>query len=510
VVTLDGSPLSVAEVVAVARGGAPVAVGEAARERMRPARELVERIHAADDVVYGVTTGFGALADRAIAASDRAAMQAAVVRSHAAGMGPALPAELVRGMMLLRARTLCAGYSGVRPALVEALVALLNSGVVPWVPAHGSLGASGDLAPLAHCAAVLLGEGWVVDASGSRASATAALHAAGLAPLQIEPKEGLALINGTDAMCAALALILHDLESLLVAADAMCAMSVEALLGTAQAFAADIVALRPAPGQQASAANLRALLDGSPMVASHLASHHAVQDAYSLRCAPQVHGAARDVLGFARAVVEQELASVVDNPLVLVERGEVVSSGNFHGQALAYAADMCAALCADVASISERRVDRLLDPARSRGLPAFLTRDPGVNSGLMIAHYTAAACVVSLRAAAAPIGAHSIPVSAGQEDHVSMGWTAALRTRSSVEDLRRVLAVEAVCAAQGLDLRAPLRPGPATAALLASLRERVPVLSTDRVLAGDLLDAYSWLESGMWRAALSAASVDLS
>jgi histidine ammonia-lyase len=508
-VTLDGSPLSIADVVAVARDG----------ERMRPARELVERIDAAGDVVYGVTTGFGALADRAIAPGDRALLQTALVRSHAAGMGPALPAEVVRGMMLLRARTLCAGYSGVRPALVDALVALLNSGLVPWVPAHGSLGASGDLAPLAHCAAVLLGEGWVVDASGARVAAGDALRDAGLAPFAIEVKEGLALINGTDAMCAALALAVWDLSALLVAADAVCAMSVEALLGTARAFAADIVALRPAAGQQESAANLRALLADSPLVASHLASHHAVQDAYSLRCAPQVHGAARDVLAFARGVVEQELASVVDNPLVLVSRGagglggsggEVVSSGNFHGQALAYAADMCASLCADVAAISERRVDRLLDPSRSRGLPAFLTREPGVNSGLMIAQYTAAACVVALRSAAVPVAAQSVSVSAGQEDHVSMGWNAALRTRGSVEDLRRVLAVEAVCAAQALDLRAPLRPGPGTGALVASLRASVSFLDADRVLAGDLLAACEWLECGEWRAALSAASVAVS
>jgi histidine ammonia-lyase len=509
-VTLDGSALSIGEVVAVARSGARVAVADAARSRMRPARELVERIDAASDVVYGVTTGFGALADKAIAPADRAALQTAVVRSHAAGMGPALPAEVVRGMMLLRARTLCAGYSGVRPALVDAVVALLNSGLVPWVPAHGSLGASGDLAPLAHCAAVLLGEGWVVSESGSREPAAAALQGAGLSPLQIGPKEGLALINGTDAMCAALCLAVSDLSALLLAADCVCAMSVEALLGTARAFAADVVALRPAEGQQASAANLRALLEASPVVLSHLASHHAVQDAYSLRCAPQVHGAARDVLAFARGVVECELASVVDNPLVMVERGEVVSSGNFHGQALAYAADMCASLCADVAAISERRVDRLLDPARSRGLPAFLVREPGVNSGLMIAQYTAAALVVSLRAAATPIAVQSIPVSAGQEDHVSMGWTAALRTRASVDDLRRVLAVEAVCAAQGLDLRAPLRPGPGTAALLASLRAHVATLDADRVLAGDLLSACAWLESDEWRAALADASVVLS
>jgi histidine ammonia-lyase len=328
--------------------------------------------------------------------------------------------------------------------------------------------------------------------------------------VEIGPKEGLALINGTDAMCACLCLAVHDLSALLAAADCVCAMSVEALLGTARAFAADIVALRAAQGQQDAAANLRTLLEPSPMVQSHLASHHAVQDAYSLRCAPQVHGAARDMLRFARGVVECELASVVDNPLVMVARGEVVSSGNFHGQALAYAADMCAALCADVASISERRVDRLLDPARSRGLPAFLVPEPGVNSGLMIAQYTAASCVVSLRHAAAPLAVQSMPVSGGQEDHVSMGWNAALRTRTSVADLRRVLAVEAVCAAQGLDLRAPLRPGPGTGALLASLRLVVPFLSADRVLAGDLQAADAWLSSGAWRDALDRAAVALS
>ncbi|HZS15356.1 MAG TPA: histidine ammonia-lyase [Candidatus Dormibacteraeota bacterium] len=509
-VTLDGSALSLADVVAVARDGVPVAVSEVARERMRPARELVERIDAAGDVVYGVTTGFGALADRAIAAGDRSSLQTAVVRSHAAGMGPPLPAEVVRGMMLLRARTLCAGYSGVRPALVDGMVGLLNASVVPWVPAMGSLGASGDLAPLAHCALLLLGEGFAVGASGERVDGGSALAASGLSPLAVGPKEGLALINGTDAMCAALALCVWDLAALLVAADAVCAMSVEALLGTARAFDADIVALRPSAGVAAAAANLRALLADSPLVASHVASHHAVQDAYSLRCAPQVHGAARDVLAFARGVVETELDSVVDNPLVMVGRGEVVSSGNFHGAALAYAADMCASLCADVAAISERRVDRLLDPARSRGLPAFLTREPGVNSGLMIAQYTAASCVTALRSAAVPVAAQSVPVSAGQEDHVSMGWNACLRTRASVEDLRRVLSVEAVCAAQALDLRAPLRPGPGTGALLASLRARVPALEADRELASDLEAACSWLSSGAWRMALDAASVALS
>jgi len=504
-IVLDGSPLSVEQVLAVARGGVRVEVGETARQRMAASRAVVDDLDRRDRVVYGVTTGFGALADRAIGREHRSTLQAAVVRSHAAGMGPPLDAEVVRGMLLLRARTLCAGYSGVRPALVEAMVALLNAGVVPHVPELGSLGASGDLAPLAHAALCLLGEGWVAGPGGAAEPAAPALAAAGLEAVTVEPKEGLALINGTDAMAATLAMAVADVEVLLVAADCACAMSVEALLATESAYDEEVVALRPAPGQQASAANLRLLLSGSPLVASHRASHHAVQDAYSLRCAPQVHGAARDLCAVARTTVERELAAVVDNPLVLVDRGEVVSSGNFHGQGLAYAADMLASLCADLAAISERRVDRLLDPARSRGLPAFLSADPGVNSGLMIAQYTAAGCVTALRAAAAPIANQSVPVSAGQEDHVSMGWTAALRTRRCVDDLRRVLAVETVAAAQALELRRPQRPGPGTAALLASLRRRVPRLEADRPLAGDLAAAEGWLAEGGWRTAVESA-----
>jgi histidine ammonia-lyase len=508
-IVLDGSPLSVEQVLAVARHGAGVEVGEPARRLMAASRALVEELDARDEVVYGVTTGFGALAERAIARPDRATLQAAVVRSHAAGMGPPLDAEVVRGMLLLRARTLCAGYSGVRPELVEAIVGLLNAGLVPHVPEIGSLGASGDLAPLAHAALCLLGEGWVSGPGGAAEPAGPALAAAGLHPVTVAPKEGLALINGTDTMTATLALTVADLEPLLTAADCGCAMSVEALLGTERAYDEEVVALRPAPGQQAAAANLRRLLAASPIVASHRASHHAVQDAYSLRCAPQVHGAARDLCAVARTTVERELAAVVDNPLVLVGRGEVMTSGNFHGQALAYAADMLAWICADLAAISERRVDRLLDPARSRGLPAFLSPDPGVNSGLMIAQYTAAGCVGALRAAAAPVATQSLPVSAGQEDHVSMGWTAALRTRRCVADLRRVLAVEMVAAGQALDLRRPQRPGPATRALLAALRERVPELHADRALAGDLAAAEAWLASGDWRTAVEAACGEL-
>jgi histidine ammonia-lyase len=403
-------------------------------------------------------------------------------------------------MLLLRARTLCAGYSGVRPLLPESIAALLNSGLVPWVPEHGSLGASGDLAPLAHATACLLGEGWVWDGTARRPAAEA-LAERGLGVITVGPREGLALINGTDGMSAVLGLAVADLADLLSAADAMAAMSVEALLGTTRAFAENAVALRPAPGQAASAANLRCLLADSALVASHRDSHHAVQDPYSLRCTPQVHGAARDVHDFTRTCVERELRAVVDNPMVL--DGEIVSGGNFHGQALAYAADMLASVCADLAAISERRLDRLLDPARSRGLPAFLTANPGLNSGLMIAQYTAAAIVVELRAAASPIGVHSMSTSAGQEDHVSMGFTAALRTRRSVDSLRRVLAAELVAAAQALELRAPLRPGPATAAILASVRTRIAHLDDDRVLAGDLAEAEEWLRTRRWRDVLA-------
>ena len=503
-VVLDGSPLTIAGLVAVAREGEPVGVDPAARRRMEPARALVEQLDREDEVAYGVTTGLGALADRAIPAEQRAALQTSLVRSHAAGMGPPLDAELVRGMLLLRARTLTAGYSGARLELVEAIAGMLNAGVVPAVPEHGSLGASGDLAPLAHAATCLLGEGLALGDGGVE-PARVALERHGLQPLHVGVKEGLTLINGTDGMTAVLGLAVHDLAGLLSAVDCSAAMSVEALLGTDAHFDAEVVALRPSPGQADSAANLRAMLRDSPLVASHRRSHHAVQDAYSLRCAPQVHGAARDLCAVARTIVERELASVVDNPLVLAERREVVSAGNFHGQALAYAADICALVCADVAAISERRVDRLLDPARSRGLPPFLVADAGVNSGLMITQYTAAACVAELRAAATPLSVLSATTSAGQEDHVSMGFVAALRTRRSVDLLRRVVAVEAVAAAQGVELRAPLRCGPATGAVIASLRERVAHLDADRILGPDLAAAETWLRDGAWRSAAEPA-----
>jgi histidine ammonia-lyase len=375
------------------------------------------------------------------------------------------------------------------------------------VPEHGSLGASGDLAPLAAVATVLLGQGWAVGGGGDRIDGASTLRDHGLTPIDVEPKEGLALINGTDAMTCLLALALHDIEDLLRLADVACALSVEALLGTTVAYDERVVALRPAQGQADAAANLRSLLQGSPIVASHRPSRHAVQDAYSLRCAPQVHGAARDVAAFCRQTVDHELASVVDNPVVLGD--DVVSAGNFHAQALAYAADMLASACADMAAISERRVDRLLDPARSRGLPAFLSPEPGLNSGLMITQYTAAAMVASLRHAATPFAVQSAATSAGQEDHVSMGYEAALRTRRSVGLLRAVLAIEVLAASQAIEMRHPLRPAAATGAVIASLRERTPSLAADRILSGDLQAAESWARDGEWRDSLATAGVTL-
>ena len=506
-ITVDGGALTIDAVVRAAREREPVTLDPGVRARMRPAREVVDRLDREGAVVYGVTTGFGALADRAVDPADRALLQRSVVLSHAAGSGSRLDDEVVRGMILLRARTLAAGLSGVRVELVEALLGLLETGVVPWVPQHGSLGASGDLAPLAAIATVLLGQGWVVAEGGARVEGASALREHGLTPIDVEPKEGLALINGTDGMTSLLALAVHDIEDLLRLADISCALSVEALLGTTVAYEERVVALRPSRGQADSAANLRALLEGSPIVASHRPSRHAVQDAYSLRCAPQVHGAARDVVAFCRQTVEHELASVVDNPVVLGD--EVVSAGNFHGQALAYAADLLASACADVAAISERRVDRLLDPARSRGLPAFLSAEPGLNSGLMITQYTAAAMVASLRHAATPFAVQSAATSAGQEDHVSMGYEAALRTRRSVGLLRAVLAIEVLGAAQAIEMRQPLRPASATGAVIAALRTRTPPLGADRILSGDLESAEAWARDREWLGALDGAGVAL-
>ncbi len=494
-VELHPSGLSPDGVVAVAREGARVGLGADARAAMERSAAVVSELVGGAEPVYGVSTGFGMLANVVIPDNRRAEMQRALVRSHAAGMGPPVEREVVRAMLLLRARTLAMGYSGARPVVAEAIVALLNADVTPVVPEHGSLGASGDLAPLAHCALVLLGEGETLDGR--------TIRDAGVEPLVLEAKEGLALINGTDGMLGMLVLAVADLERLLRVADLAAAMSVEALLGTDRAFAEDLVALRPQPGQAASAANMLRLLAGSAVVASHRYGDDRVQDAYSLRCAPQVIGAARDALAHARTVAGNELRSAIDNPMVMPD-GRVESCGNFHGAPLALAADLLAIAVAEVGGISERRTDRLLDPVRSAGLPPFLAPDAGVNSGLMIAQYTQAALVAENRRLATPASIGSLPTSASQEDHVSMGWGAARKLRTSLANLARILAVELTCAARGLEERAPLVPAAGTGAALALLRETVPGAGPDRWLAPELAAVEHLVADGALLAAAEA------
>jgi histidine ammonia-lyase len=427
------------DVLSVARHGAGVALADDALAAIDRARAVVDELAAAATPTYGVSTGFGALATRHIPADMRAQLQRSLVRSHAAGSGPEVEREVVRALMLLRLSTLATGHTGVRRETAQLMADLLTHGITPVVREHGSLGCSGDLAPLAHCALALMGEGEVRDASGALRPAADALAAAGLRPVELVAKEGLALINGTDGMLGMLVLAITDLRMLLRTADVAAAMSVEGQLGTDRVFAPELQAIRPHPGQAASAANLRALLADSGVVASHRGPDcNRVQDAYSLRCSPQVHGAARDTVEHAATVAGRELASAIDNPVVL--DGRVESNGNFHGAPVAYVLDFLAIVAADVASISERRTDRFLDKARSHGLPPFLADDPGVDSGHMIAQYTQAAIVSELKRLASPASVDSIPSSAMQEDHVSMGWSAARKLRRSVDGLSRVVA----------------------------------------------------------------------
>ena len=472
---------------------------------MATSREVVERL--ADDVEphYGISTGFGALATTHIPPEQRAQLQRSLIRSHAAGSGPEVETEVARALMLLRLSTLATGRTGIRAAVADTLARLLNAGITPVVHEFGSLGCSGDLAPLSHVAMVLTGEGLARLPSGDVVSGGEALASIGLAPVELREKEGLALINGTDGMLGQLLLACTDLELLFRTADLTAAMSVEAMLGTSAVFAADLHALRPQPGQAVAAANMRALLADSPIMASHEGPDCVyVQDAYSMRCAPQVVGAARDTLAHARLVAGYELASAVDNPVVTLD-GRVESNGNFHGAPVAYVLDFLAIPAADVASMAERRTDRMLDVSRSRGLPPFLADDPGVDSGHMIAQYTQAALVSELKRLAVPASVDSIPSSAMQEDHVSMGWSAARKLRRSVDALTRVLGIELLTAARALDLRAPLRPGPATSAVVAALRESVPPPGPDRFLAPDIEAAVDFVRSGAAVAAANSA-----
>jgi histidine ammonia-lyase len=487
-VIVNGDALSVQDVIDVSRGEARAELGPDVPDRMEPSRLVVLGAIAGDAPVYGVNTGFGALADTRVGEQDLRTLQGAIVMSHAAGTGEPLDDATVRAVLLLRARTLAAGYSGVRADLPRRLLHLLDLGLLPVVPGKGSVGASGDLAQLAHLAQPLIGEGRLRGPgdgpNGRPAAEVLADH--DIEPLQLAPKEGLSLVNGTEPMQALLAFSVHEATLLVQAADVACALSVEALLGHARPYDERVQALRPHPGQLVSAANLRALLADSALMASHRESRHAVQDAYSLRCAPQVHGAARDVLGFARAILETELGSVVDNPVIAAD-GEVMISGNFHGEPLAFAADMLAMGLAELASISERRVDRMLDPAFSRGLAPFLAPDAGTNSGYMLAQYTAASLVSENKVLAHPASVDTIPTSGKQEDHVSMGWTAVRKLREVAANVRTCLAVEILCATQGIDLRSHIAPpSAATAAAHAAVRAHVDRMDVDREVAGQI------------------------
>jgi len=501
-VIVDGSPLTVADVAAVAHRRANVEIGPDLVTRMAPARALVETIIANNEVAYGITTGFGALSYTRIPADQATELQFDLVRSHASGVGDLLKRPTVRAMLLLRARTLAQGYSGVRPVIVERLIEFLRRDLLPAVPDRGSVGASGDLAPFAHLALPLIGEGFfLVD--GERVPAAGVLEAVGLEPIRLEPKEGLSLLNGTEGMLAQGCLAVERARLLADAADAACALSVEALMGSSRPFEARVHLLRPHPGQIHSARVIAGLLEGSSIGASHRDDFsHRVQDAYSLRCAPQVHGSVRDTIDHAAAVLERELGSVVDNPIIFADDGDVISAGNFHGQPLAFVLDFLSIAMTELGSISERRTDRILDPERSYGLSPFLATRPGVDSGYMLAQYTAAALVAENRVLSHPASVESIPTSGSQEDHVSMGWGAGRKLNDVLRNTANVIAVELACAAQGCEQRAPLEPAPGTQSILQAVRTVVPPLVADRPVGADIEATAQLIEDGGIAAAM--------
>jgi len=489
-----GESLALEDVVEVALG-AEVELGSAASDRIGAARDVIERAVASNETVYGVTTGFGSLANQRIEPDQADALQLGIVRSHATAVGSPLSREEARAMLLLRAHVLALGHSGVRAEVVERMIEMLNRGLIPVVPEQGSLGASGDLAPLANLALPLVGRGELL-VEGEGRPAGDVLRSAGLEPLELKAKEGLALVNGTQGMLAIGILALSRAERLVRTADVTAAMSVEAALGSDRVFDQRLTALRPHPGVVASASNLVRLLEGSPIVASHRDSTHLVQDAYSLRCSPQVNGATREVLRFVRGVLEIEANAVSDNPIVLPDDDEVLSGGNFHGQPVAVALDALATALVPLASIAERRLYRLLDPTRNNGLPAFLVADSGLNSGFMLVQYTAASLVSECKSLAHPASVDSIGSSAGQEDHVSMGMTAARHAREVVSNAEVVIALEALVAAQALDLRAPLEPAVGTGAARDAIRARVAFLNADRELGPDIGATVELVRSG--------------
>ncbi|MBJ3808765.1 histidine ammonia-lyase [Streptomyces flavofungini] len=495
-VVLGTTGTTAEDVVAVARHNARVELGADAVTALAAAREIVDALAAKPEPVYGVSTGFGALATRHIGPDLRAQLQRNIVRSHAAGMGPRVEREVVRALMFLRLKTVCSGHTGVRPEVAQTMADVLNAGITPVVHEYGSLGCSGDLAPLSHCALTLMGEGEAEGPDGATKPAADLLAAHGITPVELREKEGLALLNGTDGMLGMLVMALADLDTLYKSADVTAALSLEALLGTAKVLAPELHAIRPHPGQAASAANMAAVLDGSGLTGHHQDDAPRVQDAYSVRCAPQVAGAGRDTIAHARLVAERELAAAVDNPVVLPD-GRVESNGNFHGAPVAYVLDFLAIAAADLGSIAERRTDRLLDKNRSHGLPPFLADDAGVDSGLMIAQYTQAALVSEMKRLAVPASADSIPSSAMQEDHVSMGWSAARKLRTAVANLARIIAVELYAATRAVELRTGLTPAPASRAVIEAVRKAgVEGPGPDRYLAPDLAAADDFVRRG--------------
>jgi len=495
-VVISNQGMSASDVLEIARHNAVVKLSDTALSAMAASRAHIDALVASSQPVYGVSTGFGALANRYVSVEQRAQLQRSLIRSHDAGVGAPVEREVVRALMALRLKTLASGRTGVRPVVATTMAALLNAGITPLVREFGSLGCSGDLAPLSHCALVLMGEGEAVDASGMQRPVSELLAEAGIAPIELQEKEGLALINGTDGMLGMLLMAIFDANQICDSIDIIAAMSVEAQLGTDAVFRPELhEALRPHPGQTVSAARMFAALQGSPIVASHVNDDDRVQDAYSLRCAPQVTGAVRDTISWAATVAERELAATIDNPVVLPD-GRVSSNGNFHGAPVAYVLDFLAIALADLGSMSERRTDRMLDRARSAGLPPFLADDPGVDSGLMIAQYTQAALVSENKRLAVPASADSIPSSAMQEDHVSMGWSAARKLRQSITNTQRIAAIELLTAARALDLRTPLQPGPVTKAVRDRLRATVAGPGPDRYLSPELEAAVVFVQNG--------------
>ncbi|MGA0857432.1 MAG: histidine ammonia-lyase [Candidatus Nanopelagicales bacterium] len=501
-VVIGSSQLTFEDVVQVARYDAPVSITDGVLEQVRKNRSIIDEMARSDVAVYGVSTGFGALESQPISKELRTQLQKSLIRSHAAGVGAFVETEVVRAMMFLRLKTMASGRTGVRPEVLTTYQALLNVHITPAVKEFGSLGCSGDLAPLSQCALALMGEGEVWNRDGELVSSASALAEAGISPLELVEKEGLALINGTDGMLGMLILALTDIATLLDAADVIAAMSVDGLMGTNAVFRDQVHELRPHTGQQISAKRMFSVLKDSGILASHSVDDTRVQDSYSLRCAPQVHGAVRDTLSHAARVAEIELHSVIDNPVILDDQ-TLASNGNFHGAPIAYVLDFLAIALTDLGSIAERRTDRLLDHHRSFGLPPFLAEDAGVDSGLMIAQYTQAGLVSENKRLSVPASVDSIPTSAMQEDHVSMGWHAARKLRKVIDNSFYIFAVELTAASRAIDLRAPSKPSKIVQELMERFREVVPGVGPDRYLGPELEAAEQFVRTTPWRSIVS-------